>query len=157
MKTYGLIFLVVAAIGISFYLAFLYIKKASGYGSRRIDANFLERAMSHGGAARMLGILTIVVGILPGFLAVYIPIHEALHHEGIINIEQGGVGISGLIVWFGLVQLCAGKNSHKYLLSRRGQQSTRLQSIIGWIGVLIAVVLAVAFPFVFRFFGYREL
>ena len=154
--TYGLIFLATAAIGLPSYFAYRYIVRSAGYDKKPFDSRFFERVGRHDKAERVLGALIVVFGATACFSCVFFTLREALNRASSIFVERGGVAISLIFVWVGMIKLCTGKNSHKYLVSRHGQQMTQLQQTFCTIGVFICLALAFGYEYIFRLLGYRE-
>lgn len=122
--------------------------------ARNRDADFWTRFLKNDRVARCVGLITIAFGAGLAFMLVYSPLTEALGRKRTISLHLGAVTLPAILVFVGAIQLLAGKQSHKFVLTRHGQEPTALQHKMILIGVGTALACEVGLYVVLYELGY---
>ena len=103
--------------------------------------NWWERCFASEWKSRGLGLLF----VLAGGIVVYAvaPFEEAWNHERYRSPLV--IVIPGLFVYLGVIMLVAGRSSGRFMITRHGQEQTRLQQATTAIGAIGIVGLALGF------------
>lgn len=136
------------------YAVFFTALLAFALFARNRDAGFWERLLKNDRVARCVGLITIAFGLGLAFMLVYSPLTDALGHKRTISLHLGAVGLPAILVFVGAIQLLAGKQSYKFVLTRHSQEPTVLQHKMILIGVVTSLACEVGLYFVLYELGY---